>query len=83
MLFTFETLLKYGHPVYQMHLKQIKKVKIINKHQLKFLFLPNHQRDLALFVASLPVLPKHYYKQHNFEQTTLDHRLPIERKAEA
>ena len=72
VLFTFETLLKYGHPVYQMHLKQIKKVKIINKHQLKFLFLPNHQRDLALFVASLPVLPKHYYKQHNFEQTTLE-----------
>ena len=72
VLFTFETLLKYGHPVYQMHLKQIKKVEIINKHQLKFLFLPNHQRDLALFVASLPVLPKHYYKQHNFEQTTLE-----------
>ncbi len=72
VLFTFETLLKYGHPVYQIHLKQIKKVEIINKHQLKFLFLPNHQRDLALFVASLPVLPKHYYKQHNFEQTTLE-----------
>lgn len=72
VLFTFETLLKYGHPVYQMHLKQIKKVEIINKYQLKFLFLPNHQRDLALFVASLPVLPKHYYKQHNFEQTTLE-----------
>ncbi len=71
VLFTFETLQKYGHPIYQMHLKQITKVSIINKHHIKFFFQPNHHRDLALFIASLPVLPKHYYEQHNFSQTTL------------
>jgi microcin C transport system substrate-binding protein len=71
VFFTFETLLKYGHPVYQMQLKQIKKVKIINKYQIKFEFQPNHIRDLALFIASLPVLPKHYYQKHSFYQTTL------------
>ncbi len=71
VLFTFQTLLTHGHPAYQMQLKQIKNVNIINKHHIKFEFQTNHHRDLALFVASLPVLPKHYYQQHDFSQTTL------------
>jgi len=71
IVFTFATLQKYGHPLYQLNLKQIAEVIKINQHQVRFVFASQHSRDLPIFIASLPVLPKHYYSQHDFQQTSM------------
>lgn len=71
VIFTFNILTTKGHPAYKMAFRDVKKVKKINSHQVKFIFKNNKNRDLPTLVASLPILPKHYYKNNDFEKTTL------------
>lgn len=71
VVFTFNKLISEGHPSYKMAFRDVKEVKKINAHLVKFIFKNNNNRDLPPMVASLPVLPKHYYEKIDFSKTTL------------
>jgi len=71
VIFTFNILTSKGHPSYKMSLRDVKNVIKINDHHVRFEFKHNKNRDLPNLVASLPVLPKHYYQKHDFTKTTL------------
>lgn len=71
VVFTFNALLKDGHPSYKMAFRDVKEVKKINSHLVRFYFKNNHNRDLPVLVASLPILPKKYYENADFSKTTL------------
>jgi len=71
VVFSFNILVSKGHPSYKIAFKDVKKVEKINKFHVKFTFKNNNNRDLPALVASLPVLPKHYYENNKFDQTTL------------
>jgi len=65
VLFTFETLLKYGHPVYQMHLKQIKKVEVINKYRYNFATIWfDYYRDNNVLIEAFKA-QKYDFRQEN------------------
>ncbi len=71
VVFTFNKLISEGHPSYKMAFRDVKEVKKINAHLVKFFFKNNHNRDLPILVSSLPVLPKHFYTKFDFSKTTL------------
>ncbi|MBU6140066.1 MAG: extracellular solute-binding protein [Proteobacteria bacterium] len=71
VIFTFDKLISDGHPSYKMLFRDVKEAKKINSHLVRFSFKPNGNRDLPLLVASLPVLPKHYFNSVDFSKTTL------------
>ncbi|MBP7710627.1 MAG: ABC transporter substrate-binding protein [Rickettsiales bacterium] len=71
VVFTFNKLISDGHPSYKMAFRDVKEVKKINDHLVKFYFKNNHNRDLPILVSSLPVLPKHFYEKNDFSKTTL------------
>jgi len=71
VVFTFNKLISEGHPSYKMLFRDVKEVKKINAHLVKFFFKNNHNRNLPLLVASMPILPKHYYEKVDFSKTTL------------
>ncbi len=71
VVFTFNALVKDGHPSYKMAFRDVKEVKKINSHLVRFLFKNNHNRELPILVASLPILPKNFYSQTDFSKTTL------------
>lgn len=71
VIFTFNALLKDGHPSYKMAFRDVKDVKKINDYLVRFNFKNNQNRDLPILVASIPVLPKHYYENVDFSKTTL------------
>lgn len=71
VVFTFDALLKDGHPSYKMALRDVLKVEKISAHHVKFIFKNNQNRDLPVLIASLPILPKHYYEKVDFSKTTL------------
>ncbi len=71
VVFTFNALLKDGHPSYKMAFREVASVKKINEHLVRFSFKKSGNRKLALLIASLPVLPKHYYEKVDFSKTTL------------
>lgn len=72
VVFTFNILLKEGHPSYKIMFRDVSEVKKLSKYVVKFDFKHNKNRDLPILVASLPVLPKHYYEKVDFAKTTLD-----------
>lgn len=72
VVFTFEILTTKGHPSYKMMFREVEKVQKISSHRVKFFFKKNYNRDLPVLVASLPILPKHYYEKVDFEKTTLE-----------
>ncbi len=71
VVFTFNTLIKDGHPSYKMAFRDVKEVTKISKYLVRFSFKNNHNRELPLLIASLPILPKHYYENLDFSKTTL------------
>ncbi len=71
VVFSFNTLVKDGHPSYKMVFREVSAVKKINDFQVKFFFKKNHNRNLPLSIAALPVLPKHFYEKNDFSKTTM------------
>ena len=69
--FTFETLVKYGHPVYRILYAQVKGVKVEGRHRVLFTFKPGAKRSLPVKLAALPVLSKTYYARVPFQKTTM------------
>ena len=75
VIWTFNTLMEKGHPFYKYYYSDVKEVKKINNNKVKFYFANNQNMELPLIVGQLPVLPKHYWEDRNFEETTLE--IPI------
>lgn len=71
VVFTYNKLINEGHPTYKLVFRDVKSVKKLGKHLVKFDFAGSKNRDLPFAIASLPVLPKHYYKLNEFSKTTL------------
>ncbi len=71
VVFTFNKLISEGHPSYKMSFRDVKEVKKIHKHLVKFFFKNNDNRELPIMVASLSILPKHYYEKVDFSKTSL------------
>ena len=75
VIWTFNTLMEKGHPFYKYYYSDILNVKKINDNKVKFIFKGNSNLELPLIIGQLPVLPKHYWKDKSFEETSMD--IPI------
>jgi microcin C transport system substrate-binding protein len=71
VVFTFQTLIKKGHPQYRFIFAGVANVKALSKHRVKFTFKAANNRDLPLQIANLPVLSKRYYDKVPFDKTTM------------
>ena len=72
VVFSFNILRDQGHPSYKVSYRDVDKVQKISKHQVKFILKNNKNKKLPLMVASLPVLPQHYYRNREFDKTTAE-----------
>jgi microcin C transport system substrate-binding protein len=72
VVFTFNILVKKGHPQYRIIFADVKEVASISPDRVKFTFKKKGNRDLPLQLAGLPVLSKAYYSQVPFDKTTLN-----------
>lgn len=71
VVWTFETLMKKGHPFYRSYYSHVKKAVVDNPHRVTFVFDMAGNRELPLIMGQMPVLPRHYWEGKNFEATTL------------
>lgn len=71
VVFTFNKLITDGHPSYKMIYRDVKDVVKLSDRQVKFILKNNQNRDLLVMIASMKVLPKHYFEKVNFSTTTL------------
>ena len=72
VIWTFKTLLEKGHPFYKYYYGDVKEVVKEAENKVRFNFKTNTNKELVLIVGQLPVLPKHYWVDKNFEDTILE-----------
>ena len=72
VIWTFNTLMEKGHPFYKYYYGDVIEAVKEGKNKVRFIFKGNTNLELALIVGQLPVLPKHYWEDKNFEETTLE-----------
>ncbi|PIE25389.1 MAG: hypothetical protein CSA60_00695 [Neptuniibacter caesariensis] len=72
VVFSFDILRRKGAPFYKAYYADIESVEAFNDHRVKFTFKNNLNRELALIVGEVSILPKHYWENRDFAKTTLD-----------
>ncbi len=70
--FSMETLKTKGHPFYRSYFGSVGKVEILGSHRVKFSFEGGENRELPLIVGQLPILPKAWWAEREFDKTTLE-----------
>ncbi len=71
IVFSFYTLLKDGHPRYQLYYKDVEKVIKLSDRRVQFIFKNTKNRELPIIVGAMPILSEKYYKNVKFNETTL------------
>ncbi len=73
VVFTYEVLMEKGAPSYQIALRDIASVEALDTNRVRFDFKEGvATRDLPSLVGGLSILPKHYYEEVEFSESTLD-----------
>ena len=68
---TFNTILKEGHPSYKSYYSDIKSIEIIDKYTIKFHFKNDNNRELPIIIGQMKILPKHFWKDKKFDSSVL------------
>ncbi|HEY9033176.1 MAG TPA: extracellular solute-binding protein [Pseudomonadales bacterium] len=69
--YTFELLMAHGSPGYRSYYAGVTKVETPSAHEVIFHFADSNNRELALIIGELPVLPAHYWQDKNFADSSL------------
>ena len=72
VIFTFNSLIEHGAPMYKAYYADVTEVKQTGEYQVRFNFKNKENRELPLILGELPVLPKHYWEKHDFSKSSLD-----------
>lgn len=72
VVFSFGILMEKGAPTYQAYYADVADVKAEGKHQVLFTFKPGVNRELVMITGQLPVLPKHFWANRNFDESSLE-----------
>jgi microcin C transport system substrate-binding protein len=72
VIFSFETLIKKGTPLYRFYYQSVTGVEKLDERSVKFSFEVGENRELPLIMGQLPVFPKHYWEGRDFTATTLE-----------
>ncbi len=70
--FSFHTLKEKGDPTYKIMFTPVGDCIKVGTDKVRFTFLDKTNNQLALLVASMPIISKAYYDTHDFEKTTLE-----------
>lgn len=71
VVFSFDTLMKEGHPQYRAYYGHVKSAKAENPHRVTFTFDMKNNRELPLIVGQLPIFSKKDWAGKDFAKTTL------------
>ena len=72
VIWSLETLKSKGHPFFRQYYKNVTEAKKTGPRTVRFSFSGPMNRELPLIVGELPILPKHYWKNRDFQATTLE-----------
>ena len=72
VIWSLETLKTKGHPGFRQYYANVDSAEQTGPRRVRFNFSGPTNRELPLIVGELPILPKHYWQERDFEATTLE-----------
>jgi microcin C transport system substrate-binding protein len=72
VVFSLETLTTKGAPFYRFYYGTVARAEALDEHTVRFEFTEAGNRELPLIVGEIPILPKHYWADRDFERTSLE-----------
>ncbi|MEO3427551.1 extracellular solute-binding protein [Pelagibius sp. CAU 1746] len=72
VIFSLQMLKEKGQPFYRFYYGSIERAEKVGQRSVKFTFAEKENRELPLIAGQLPILPKHYWEDRDFESTTLE-----------
>jgi microcin C transport system substrate-binding protein len=72
VVWTFEALRQHGRPFYRAYWADVSEVVAEGPRRVVFRFRTNENRELALILGQMPVLPKHFWEGRDFARPMLD-----------
>lgn len=72
VVFTFDALMKDGAPQYKAYYADVAKATAEDTQRVRFDFKRNNNRELPLILGQLPVLPKHWWSNREFNKGNLE-----------
>jgi len=72
VIFSLNVLREQGHPFYRFYYKSVAEAKQVGPRTVRFDFRGGTNRELPLILGQLPVLPKHYWADRSFKESTLE-----------
>lgn len=69
--YTFELLTSKGHPLYRHYYADVESVTVESETSIRFDFKHGNNRELPLILGQLRVLPKHWWLERDFAETSL------------
>ncbi len=72
VVFSFQTLIKSGAPLYRGYYSDVEEVIAEDPLRVLFKFKHNNNRELPLILGQLPVLPKHWWENRDFSKGNLE-----------
>lgn len=72
VIFSMETFRDHATPIRRGYLAEVKSAEKIDDRTVRFNFSSPGQRKLCYTLGAMTVLPKHYWKGRDFQETTLE-----------
>ncbi len=71
VVFTFDLIKREGSPGYKAYFADVAQVEALSPLAVKFSFRSQDNRELPLIVGEMSILPKHFWQDREFNQTSL------------
>ena len=75
VVFSWKTLRDKGRPNHRLNYSKVEQVETPDSRTVRFVFKQAKDRELPLILGLMPILPKHIFKEREFESASLD--IPI------
>lgn len=72
VVFSFNTLIEKGTPLYKKYYHDVEKVEAIDDSRVKFFFSNTENPELPLIIGQIAVLPMHFWKGRDFSKSSLE-----------
>ena len=72
VVFTFDALMKDGAPQYKAYYADVAKATAEDAQRVRFDFKRSNNRELPLILGQMPVLPKHWWSNREFNKGNLE-----------
>ncbi len=71
IIFSHALLRDMGRPNHRFYYSKVERIERIGDRGVRFVFTPDGDREMALIMGLMPILPRHVFNSETFEQTTL------------